>query len=250
VSVGVDSAFDPGVQAIIGTATVGLGALVAYLGLEVSVRAAVALTVLTVPIVVLITIAAAFDTGLAIGDQLSLQGASASGIFQGVAAGAVFLVAFESSAALAAETREPIRNVPLAIMSVPVVLGGAYLLVALLQVPGLTAASDALASGASPAAALAREAGLGDTVAEATDLVLAIANVASVIGFLTYGSRFLATLATDRLLPEVGAQVHPRYRSPSIAISAWPALRSRRWWGSSGSTRMKSSPRHFLRSQR
>ncbi len=157
-------------------------------------------------------------TGLDLGGQLSLEGSSVSGIFQGVAAGAVFVVAFESSAALAAETKSPRRNIPLAVMSVPVILGAAYLMATLLQVPGLTAAADAINSGLSPAAALAQQARLGDVVVKSIDLVLAVANLASLIAFVNYGSRFVATLATDGLLPRALAKVHDRFRSPNVAV--------------------------------
>jgi amino acid transporter len=218
ISAGVESGFDASVMAIITTAAIALAAGLAYRGLDTSVRTAVVLTIITVPVIVLVTVAVAVDTGLSLGDQLSLEGASVSSIFQGVAAGAVFLVAFESSAALAAETRDPKRNVPLAVMSVPIVLGGLYLVATVLQVPGLMAASDALEQGISPAAALALQAGLGDTVAKATDVVLAVANLASLIAFVNYGSRFVATLATDGLLPTSAARVHPRFKSPAAAI--------------------------------
>jgi amino acid transporter len=157
-------------------------------------------------------------TGLNLGAQLSLEGSSLSGIFQGVAAGSVFVVAFESSAALAAETKAPKRNIPLAVMSIPVILGAAYLVATLLQVPGLSAAADAINSGLSPAAALAQEARLGDVVVKSIDLVLAVANLASLIAFVNYGSRFVATLATDGLLPSAVAKVHNKFRSPSVAV--------------------------------
>lgn len=203
-----------------------VSAALAYRGLDASVRTAVVLTVATLPVVLLITVATALHTGLALGDQFSLHGATAGGVFQGAAAGGVFLVAFESSAALAVETRHPKRSVPLAVMCIPIVLGSAYMLAAVMQVPGLTAASDALNGGGSPAAVLAEQAGLGTGLATATDLVLAVANIASLIAFVNYGSRFVATLATDGLLPSAMAKVHPRHRSPHVAIIGLSALAS------------------------
>jgi amino acid transporter len=62
------------------------------------------------------------------------------------------------------------------------------------------------------------EAGLGSTIANVTDLVLAIATFAALIGFINYGSRFLSTLAGDGLLPQRMARVHPRFKNPSTAI--------------------------------
>lgn len=224
LSVGVGSGFDVTVQMIIYSGAVLIAAAIAYRGLDTSVRSAVTLAVVSVPLMVLITVAAAVSSGLDLGAQLSLEGATTSGIFQGVAAGAAFLVGFESSAALASETRDAKRAVPLAVMCVPVGLGALYVVATFLQVPALTAASDALAAGTSPAAVLAVEGGLGGTVAAATDLVLAVATFAALIGFVNYGSRFVATLATDRLMPARTGRIHPRYRSPATAVVTISAL--------------------------
>lgn len=224
LSVGVESGFDVGVQMLIYSAAVLIAAAIAYRGLDTSVRSAVTLAIVSVPLMVLITVAAALNSGLDLGAQLSLEGATTSGIFQGVAAGAVFLVGFESSTALASETRDAKRAAPLAVMCIPVGLGALYVVATFLQVPALAAASDALAAGTSPAAALAIGGGLGSTVATATDLVLAVATFAALIGFVNYGSRFVATLATDRLLPARTRRIHPRYQSPATAVVTISAL--------------------------
>jgi amino acid transporter len=223
-SVGVGQGLGPGLMTVLTSVALLVATVLAYRGLDASVRSAVVLVLLTLPLVVVITVASAMSTGLHLGSQLSLEGVTPSGVFQGVAAGAVFLVAFESSAALAAETKDPKRNVPLAVMSIPVVLGISYLLATVLQVPGLMRASDAINAGASPAAALALDAGLGKPVSTATDLVLAVANIASLIAFLNYGSRFVATLSTDGLLPARIARIHPRFKSPGRAILALAVL--------------------------
>jgi amino acid transporter len=224
VSIGVESGLNAGPMVLTTTLAMIVAAALAYRGLDTSVRTAVVLTVLTLPITIIVTVAIVAKTGLELPTQLSLDGATFGGIVNGVAAAAVFLVAFESSAALAAETRNPKRNVPVAVMSIPIVLGGCYLLATLLQVPGLMAASDALAAGMSPAAALAIQAGLGPGFALVTDAALAIANVASLIAFVNYGSRFVATLAIDALVPTWLARVHPTHRSPTAAILALAVL--------------------------
>src|SRR5262249_31742432 len=135
VAMGLSSGLSAGTIAVTSTCAITIAAALAYRGLDASIRTAVVLTVMTVPIITLVTIAIALHTGLNLSAQLTLDGSSLSGIFQGVAAGSVFVVAFESSAALAAETKAPKRNIPLAVMSIPVILGAAYLIATLLQVP-------------------------------------------------------------------------------------------------------------------
>ncbi|MEV6059956.1 APC family permease [Nocardia asteroides] len=216
---GVHSALQLGTQIFVFGAALLLAAIVAFRGLDTSVIVAVVLAVLALPLVLVITFSSAAHTGLDLAHQLSFAGFSMGDTLRGIAVGAAFLVGFESCAALATETRDPRRNVPIAIMAVPVVLGGLFPVMTILQVPGLTAAADQLAAGVSAPAALAIQSGLGQTVASATDLVLAVASFASLVGFLNYGARFIAALAEDGLLPASVSRLHPQYRSPYVAIA-------------------------------
>ncbi|QDQ96002.1 APC family permease [Rhodococcus sp. WB9] len=218
ISRGFENALDFGPQSAIILGAIVIAAIVAIRGLDTSVRVAVGLAALSIPLVLIITIASAVHTGLDLSQQFDFDGISVSGILQGVAAGTTFLVGFESCTALAAETRDARRNIPLAVMSVPVVLGLLYLLCTILQVPGLIAASSDLEAGMSAPAALALNAGLGSAVATATDLVLAVACFAALIGFVNYGARFIMTLGIDNLLPERITSVNTKFRSPHVAI--------------------------------
>jgi len=112
-------------------------AAIAYCGVETSVRVAVTLAGVSVPVVLLITIASANYTHLHLGSQFHLATGNLSGIFLGVATGSAWLVAFESCAAMAVATKDPQRNVPLAVMAIPVVLGLLYISCTVADVPGL-----------------------------------------------------------------------------------------------------------------
>jgi amino acid transporter len=149
-----------------------------------------------------------------------LRDFSSVGTLQGVASGAAWLIGFESSTSLAAETKDPRKNIPLAVMSVPLVLGIVYVLCTFLQVPGLMQVTEQLEAGISAPAALAAAAGLGSVFGAATDAVLAIATFAALIGFVNYGSRFLMTTGEDGLVPAWFCAVHPRFHSPYRAIIA------------------------------
>ncbi|MFE7423482.1 APC family permease [Rhodococcus sp. NPDC057529] len=218
-SLGMEGALSLGPQVAIYAGAIGIGIYVPFRGLDTSVRTAVVLAVISMPLVTVVTVASAFHTGLDLTQQFDFATLTPDGVLQGVAAGAAFLMGFESCAAMAAETRDPKRNIPLAVMSIPVVLGVIFIGCTLLQVPGLNEASDYLAKGMSPTAALALNAGLGTWVADATDLVLAAATFACLIGYINYGARFLLTLGDDGLLPEKVTSIHHKFRSPHVAIS-------------------------------
>lgn len=217
---GMADALTFGPQSLIMLAAVGIAALVAFRGIDTSIWVAVGLSVVSIPLVLVITVASAAHTGLDLAGQFDPASFSLIGTLQGIALGAAFLVGFESCAALAAEAREPRRSIPLAVMAVPVVLGLTFPLVTILQVPGLVAASDDLAAGVSAPAALALQAGLGTGVATATDVVLAIATFAALLSFVNYGARFAMALAQDGLVPAAVAKIQRRYRSPYVGIAA------------------------------
>jgi amino acid transporter len=92
-----------------------------------------------------------------------------------------------------------------------------FLLGTLIQVPALLAGGEELAGGASPSAVLAESAGLG-FLSEVTDLLLATAIFAGIIGFFNYGSRVLGSVAGEGLLPHAFMKVNKRYKSPTVAI--------------------------------
>lgn len=215
---GVGWALSIGPQIAIWFISIAIASIIAFRGLDTSVRVAVTLAVLSIPLVLLVTGASALHTGLQLDIQFDFNAFDVNGILRGVAAGGAFLVGFESCAALAAETKDPKRNVPIAVMSVPVLLGALYIVCTILQVPGLMASSSLLDEGVSAAAALAITSGLGSGVASVTDLVLAVASFGSLIAFMNYGSRLIMTIGAKGLLPAGVAAVHPRYRSPHISI--------------------------------
>lgn len=207
------------VQTIAALAAIAIAAVIAYRGVDTSVRIAVTLAVLSVPLMLVITIASANHTHLHLATQFHFATANISGILLGVAAGAAWLVAFESSAAMASETKDPHRNVPLAVMAVPIVLGTLYIACTIADVPGLLATADQIQAGVSAPAALALNAGLGRGVASVTDAVLAVACFAGLIGLINYGSRCAMAISEDALLPSMLADIHPRMQSPYRAIA-------------------------------
>lgn len=217
VSNGIGWATAPIAQIVIYILATVVVAALAYRGLDASVRTCVILTAISVPVMAVITIATVRHTGLDLSTQFDLSGISFGPFSQGLAVAAAFLIMFESSAALAAETKDPRRVVPLVVMVVPIGLGALYVLTTICQVPGLLAVTDQLAAGVSPPAALAAASGLG-FFANTADLFIAVAIFASLIGVYNYGSRVLTTLAEDGLLPTALTRHHPRYKTPTVSI--------------------------------
>ena len=141
------NALETGPQLAITGIAIAIAFAIAYRGLDTSIRVAVTLAVISLPLVIVISVASVLHTGLNLAVQFDFGSASLSGTLHGVVLGAAFLVGFESCTALAMEARDPRRSVPLAVMSVPVVLGAIFPIVTLMQVPGLIAAVEAAEHG-------------------------------------------------------------------------------------------------------
>jgi basic amino acid/polyamine antiporter, APA family len=121
---------------------------------------------------------------------------------------------FENLSVAAGEYRNPRRNVPFALAAMIVLvtlLYAAVQLVAQGTLPGLAASSTPLADAA---------AGFGG---EGLALLLTVGAALSILGTgnatLLLGPRFLHTLAVGGYGPRALARVHPRFRTPDIAIA-------------------------------
>jgi amino acid transporter len=135
----------------------------------------------------------------------------------GLVLSTTFLVGFESSAATALETKDPIRTVPRIIILVPFLVGGIAVLATLLTVPSLGAIATQVAAGESPIAAMARHSGLG-FLAQACDIALVVTSYSVLVGFMNYAPRVWATMANDGLLPMGIGRVARRTQTPGMAI--------------------------------
>lgn len=217
VSVGVPTAAGPAIQLIIYVFATLVAMAIACRGIDLSVRFSVILTIVSLPVMLIITIATAFSGHVDLAGQFSLNDFTLNSFLQGLAIGSAYYIGFESSAALGAETRNPNRNIPRAIMVIPVGVGIFYLVGTVIQVPTLVDAADKLALGISPNAVLAEAAGVG-FLSNFSDLVLGVALFASLIGFFNYGSRVVVSAASDGLMPAALTKVNKRYKSPVAAV--------------------------------
>lgn len=217
ISIGVDQAAEASGLVIIFVVTGVVPALIAWRGLDESVRIAVLFTLVSVPLILFISGASAVHTGLQLDRQLSLEGFTWSGFAVGAAASAAWLVSFESGTTLAAETKDPQKSLPAAVFAIPTVVV-VYFIATILQVPGLMQVGDKLAAGMSLPSALAVNAGLDASIGQICDLLLCVGVFAALVGFANYVSRIVVAYAEDGMLPAFFARRDPNRGTPAIAI--------------------------------
>jgi APA family basic amino acid/polyamine antiporter len=204
---------------------VAVGAVVAltavnYRGIQKSAWAtraivAVVLAVLAAVVVACLTSAGADPGRLAIGPD-----ATASGVLQ--AAGLLFFAfaGYARIATLGEEVRDPARTIPRA---VPIALGVALVVYALVAVAVLLVLGDRLAGSTAPLADAVRAAGL-PSLEPVVRAGAAVAALGSLLALILGVSRTTLAMARDRHLPHALAAVHPRFRVPHRAELAVGAV--------------------------
>ncbi|MFE3998314.1 APC family permease [Nocardioides sp. YIM B13467] len=186
-------------------------------GLDTSTRLSIGLLFVSAPIVAIVLIANVFTAGYNFSEQFAFGEFTFSGFVFGIVLSATFFVGFESSAATALETKNPMRTIPRLMTMVPLIVGSVGIVATLLSVPVLPDIADATATGESPLSAMASNAGLG-LLAPVADLFLAVTCYAVVLGFMNYAPRVWATMAVDGMLPKYLGHVDEKHRTPVRAI--------------------------------
>ncbi|MCF7223139.1 APC family permease [Marilutibacter chinensis] len=126
---------------------------------------------------------------------------------------------FENTPAAAGEFRNPRRDVPFALVTMIVIVTVIYLAVQVVAqgtLPGL-------AGSETPLADAARTFGGGGAA-----LLLTVGAAVSILGSnsntMLFGPRYLYALAADGYGPGALARVHPRFRTPAVAVLVTAAL--------------------------
>jgi amino acid transporter len=145
------------------------------------------------------------------------------GVFGGVAFGILSFAGFETAANLAEETRQPRRNIPLAVLGAVGIGGVFYVLVTYATSIGYgvreaTTEWPHSASGLAPLAdtyaSYLKELVLLAVAADAFFCGLALSNAAT---------RTMFAMGRDRVLPAVFSRTHPKHRTPHVALFAYLA---------------------------
>ncbi len=221
VQLGATWAATPVAQAIAACIVALAAGLIAYRGVDASVKVSAVLSFIGIPFVAWVTIAAATSTpDYSIAPQFDFSGPDFAwdSIFQATLVALAYFVGFEGLSAMAGETKDPKRNLPRFVVLLLGLTGISYILTLWFQIPSLMAGTDLLAAGDSPTAVLALLGGIG-WLAAPLDALMAIATFAGLVATFNYGSRIVATAARAGLLPQRLSRISPRYRSPSAAVA-------------------------------
>ena len=197
---------------------------IVVIGVQVSVRAQLALVLISSAIVAGFSIYIIARGGLG-GHSLSLRPFNPSSVagldlLYGVLYGINMFIGFESAANLAEETDQPKRHVPRAMLWSLTIVGAYFVLTAYAQDVGFGLDSTAWKASVFPLQALASGAPFGSPGFGEVISVLIILDITAVaIGVCVAASRGMLAMARADRLPSVLATVHPRLRTPTVGAA-------------------------------
>ena len=197
-------------------------AVMSMFDIRISTRAQLVLAALTVLAMVIAAIVAIKDGGPN-GKSIdfaafwpSSAGVKWSGIGLGLAFGLLSFTGFEAGAVLAEETDNPKHNIPRAIIGSVLVAAVFYVLITYATSIGF-GVKEAATAWPSAAAGLAAVVGSG-ALSKLVLLAVAISSLICGLGVGTAATRFVYTMARERVLPSALGKTHPKWKTPWNAI--------------------------------
>jgi len=148
--------------------------------------------------------------------QFSGEGIQFDKVMLGAVLAVAVFVGFESAGSLGAETRNPYRSIPRAILATVLGAGVLYLVSVYIETLGFQQSAE-LASSAAPLNELSETAGVG-WLSPLLNLGVAVSAVACAAASVNAAARTLYSLSSEGVLPLFLARTHPRHRTPHRAL--------------------------------
>ena len=211
---GLSSTFS---QILLCLVLMAIAAAVSAVGIGFSVKFAVALSFICVPLALILIVGVIANGGLDLGSQLRLEGVTPSAIINGIVLIFAVFVGFEGITALAKETKNPRRNVPRLLTVMMGIALAAMLLSLVTLTPIFINHLDDYAAGKSLVAILCDAAGMPWLILP-LDITMTAAYLASLVAVCNDSSRVVATAAVDGILPKRLSKINPRTKTPLRAL--------------------------------
>lgn len=151
--------------------------------------------------------------------QFRLKGVSPSGMRLGLVLALFSYVGFESATTLGTEAREPLRNIPRAVIQSAVFVGIFFVLCAYTEVLGFQGSSQSLADSPAPLHVLATGAGV-KVLGPLIDIGALVSMFACTLACITAAARVLMLMAHNGLAYDRLRRVHHHNATPAGAVVA------------------------------
>jgi amino acid transporter len=199
-------------------AFVAITAIAAWRDVRLSARFGLVLEVASMAILAFITAIVVWQHGTVIDPrQLDFGKLGYSGVMTSLTFAVFSFVGFESAATLARETRNPARNVGLAVTMSALLSGLFFIAITYFMVLGMDGDTRALGDSSAPFIAMTERAGL-NAAGTAMYFGALISGLACLLASLNAAARLLFSMGRYGTLPAALTTVHPQHRTPATAV--------------------------------
>jgi amino acid transporter len=198
---------------------VGVAWYIAYKDIQLSTVLMLLLEVVSVTLIILLGIIVVFKKGYAIDvSQLTLRDMPPSGIVSGLVLGVFSFVGFESATTLGTEAKNPLRNIPRAVIFSTITCGLFFVLMSYIEVLGFSGLSTPFNKSAAPTSDLADAAGVGFL-----GLLILIGSMVSLfacsLACINAGARILYSMGQHGIFHHRIGHAHGTNRTPYVAVT-------------------------------
>ena len=201
-----------------------LTGLIAIRDVKLSAEMMLWIEVVSVSLIAIVLIVLLARYGLRIDvNQLRLKGVTLTGLGPALVLAMFSFVGFESATTLGAEAREPLKNIPRAVIQCAILAGLFFMLCAYSEVLGFQGETSKLSDSTSPLHVLARKAGVSP-LGTAIDIGAFVSMLACVLACTTAAARVLLRMAHSGLIPDLFGKTHRRFGTPGAGVIATELL--------------------------
>jgi amino acid transporter len=197
----------------------GIAWYMAYRDIQLSATAMLVIEAISAGLILLLGIIIWAHHGFSFDfPHLTLQGTTPGGIAMGLVLVVFGFSGFESATSLGDEAKNPLKNIPKAVISSTILTGLFFMVMAYVEVLGFRDSSTSLANYEAPLNFLAQQAGvglLGDLIA----LSALFSFFACVLGSLNPAARIFFMMARDGIFHNSLGKAHSANKTPHIAVS-------------------------------
>jgi amino acid transporter len=202
---------------LLATFAAGAAFFIAYRDVKVSAQVMLWIEAVSVCLIAMVVLLVLWKHGLHIDcAQLHLEGATASGVRSGVMLAIFSFVGFESATTLGSEARDPLRNIPRAVIRSALLAGLFFVVCTYGETAGFRSSPNSLGDSAAPMRFLSAQGGL-PFLGPIIDAGVLVSMFAATLACIIAAARVLMLMAHHGLAHHRLSTTHARNETPAIA---------------------------------
>lgn len=193
-------------------------------GVELSTKTMMTMEFLSVSIISILGIVLLFSHHFSINpNNVAFTNISFSHVASGLGLAFFSFVGFEGAASMGKEAKEPLKNIPRAVISSPLAVGIFFVIMSLIMMMGFSGTGHSLGESTSPLAFLATSNHVS-FLGYCITLGAVISFWSSTVGVITAGSRIMMKMSHEGYLPKIVAFVNEKKKTPTFGIGISGAI--------------------------